>query len=67
MQVFFKAKAKARIFEAKAIKIRCQGASVVSADIIISGNSIHLQFWVQKTIFLNHSDIYYLLILGYDL
>jgi len=38
MQVFFKAKAKARIFEAKAIKIRCQGASVVSADIIISGN-----------------------------
>ena len=23
--------------------------------------SIHLQFWVQKKIFLNHSDIYYLL------
>jgi len=29
--------------------------------------SIHLQFWVQKKIFWNHSDIYYILILGCDL
>jgi len=43
--------------------------SVVSADItlFLVSCSIHLQFWVQKKIFLNHSDIYYLLILGYDL
>ena len=39
--------------------------SVVSADFtIFLASSIHLQFWVQKKIFLNHSDIYYLLILG---
>ena len=41
---------------------------LLNADITISGQcSIHLQFWVQKKIFLNHSDMYYLLILGYDL
>ena len=44
--------------------------SVVFADITISGKLFNtftdLQIWLQKKIFLNHSDIYYLLILGYD-
>ena len=35
--------------------------------VFLASCSIHLQFWVQKKIFLDHSDIYYLLILGYDL
>ena len=30
--------------------------------LFLASCSIHLQFWVQKKIFLNHSDIYYLLI-----
>ena len=29
--------------------------------LFLASCSIHLQFWVQKKIFLNHSDIYYLL------
>ena len=34
--------------------------------LFLASCSIHLQFWVRKKIFLNHSDIYYLLILGYQ-
>jgi len=40
--------------------------SVVSADITISGKLFHtFTILSKKKIFLNHSDIYYLLILGY--
>ena len=35
--------------------------------LFLASCSIPLQFWVQKKIFLNHSDIYYLLILSCDL
>jgi len=42
--------------------------SVVSADITISGKLFHtFTILGAKENFLNHSDIYYLLILGYDL
>jgi len=45
--------------------------SVVAADITISGKLFHtltiLGAKENFLIFLNHSDIYYLLILGYDL
>jgi len=42
--------------------------SVVSADITISGKLFHtFTILGAKKIFLNNSDIYYLLILGYDL
>jgi len=42
--------------------------SVVSADITISGKLFHtFTILDAKKFFLNHSDIYYLLILGYDL
>ena len=41
--------------------------SVVAADITISGKLFQtLTILGEKKIFLNHSDIYYLLILGYD-
>jgi len=35
--------------------------------LFVASCSKYLRFWVQKKIFLSHSDIYYSLILGYIL